>query len=156
VAKPPRNSARGGGLAIRICLRIHWSLADIRRNCRKRILYLGAIPANPASHPCQLAWRHVFAKVGDIPGGSPVLPAEICIGPMATLRVIGAATRRFAALHKLADQMRPFALVFRHGQIAVSARSDAFYPPKRASHAASAPRRRPYLLRSAASDVSAA
>jgi len=36
VAKPPRNSARGGGLAIRICLRIHWSLADIRRNLPRR------------------------------------------------------------------------------------------------------------------------
>lgn len=34
----PRNSARGGGVAIRICFRIHWSLADIRPNLGSRAL----------------------------------------------------------------------------------------------------------------------
>jgi len=93
---------------------------------------LMTISVDPASHPYYLVPRDVFAMIGDAPSRSiptlPPLPPEIRVGPMAKRAVPGAGARRFAALHALSDQMRPFALV------AVSTPSDAFYLPKRASH----------------------
>src|SRR5207248_7004487 len=76
---------------------------------------LATMSADPASHPHDLTARHVLAIVeGASRGGIPMLPAEICVGPMSTGGVTGAAARRFTALHALADEMRSFALVCRH------------------------------------------